>query len=182
MKILKNRILQFIVTAIVFISVGVLASNISATDVVYKNNKSVSQVLDDLYGSVGGNIGQNYSSSDFGHQRLASMSTTIENLPSGKYLCTASYSAASAGNQNYEGSGDSSITFTGCDSSNVLKQNAIASGAANAHSNVYEITQHDIKIIECNVSNTNDVTATFTSASASNWIPWVLVLNCTSVE
>ena len=47
-KILKSRIFQFIVTAIIFTGIGVLADNLNASEVNY-NDTTVEEALDTLY-------------------------------------------------------------------------------------------------------------------------------------
>ncbi len=176
---MKKNILFIVLGIIIGTGIGVYAIN--ASDIDYRDTK-VDQALDYLYNHIEGTLGQTYSSTNYGHERTITKSTTIENLPSGKYICSAAYSGASAANQNEEGSWNSGFSFTGCDTSNILSQHNVASGAANAHSSVYELAQHDVKIFECNISNPSNITATLTSASAANWIPWVISLDCTSVE
>ena len=48
-KILKNPIFMFILGAIIFSSVTVIASSLSAKDITYKENKTVENALDELY-------------------------------------------------------------------------------------------------------------------------------------
>lgn len=178
---MRKYVFGLITGLIIAGTIGVYAAiKIQANEIGYKND-TVESALNYLYQKVGGEIGQVYSSVNFGHQRLESMSTTIENLPSGKYLCSATYSAASAGEQNAEGNWNSSISFTGCDNSNTLNQRSVISGSANLHGNSYGLAQYDVKLFECNISNTSDVTVTAAN-TAANWIPWVLNLNCVDID
>ena len=51
-KIINSRILLVIVCAIVFTSIGVIAANISASEIDYKDGKKVSEALNELYGKT----------------------------------------------------------------------------------------------------------------------------------
>ena len=185
MKILRNRLFQFIITAIVFASIGVIASNINATDVEYKNNKTVSDALDELYSSTGGNIGETYSSSNFGHERLTNMSTSLE-IPKGKYICYAIYSASSAYNSaNFNDSGDTtSLSASGCDSMELIKNkynNVGASQSQISGTGTYHLMQRLTYVFKCDVNATKAISVSAAN-TAVNWIPWVITLDCTSVE
>ena len=186
MKNKINVILAFILGLLIS-GIGVYAiTQINASQVTYTDGNNheitVETALNTLYSNLGGRLGQTYSSFNFGHERLENMSTTIQNLPSGKYLCTSIFSTSTRGDQNYANSGNtSSLQVNGCSSTKNIKKSFNAYGGANSISNGYNIISKETYIFECDINNITNVTTSITS-TAVNWLPWIISLDCTSIE
>ena len=184
---MKNNIkimIAFVLGALIFGGIGVYAAiKIQADEIGYKDG-TVEAALNDLYDKADGKLGQTYSSFNFGHERLTNMSTTINQLPKGKYLCYANYSAASriADEANYESSGNSTvINVSGCDSISDVKKHFDVYGGATTINNGYNLIQDQKYIFECNLDSAKNVSVSH-SSTAANWLPWTFSLDCTSIE
>ncbi len=179
---MKKNILLIVLGIIIGTSIGVYAIN--ASEINY-NNTTVDSALDYLYNHVGSDIGQTYSSINYGHERLTSMSTNLE-LPKGKYLCSTVFSMSTAINEkDYEASGNNtSLIPSGCDSIEAIKNNYIGSGATEpqlSSTSTYHLLYRLSYIFKCDVNATKTISVSATN-TAVNWIPWIMSLDCTSIE
>ena len=186
-KLMKNNLKVFIaiiLTAIICISgTAYAAIRIQADEIGYKNG-TVEDALNDLYSSVGAEIGSLHSSYSYGNTRLAENTTTLQ-LTKNKYICEAIYAETNSNSSqqslvNENHSGVSNLSISGCDTIKHLGEKGIAVGTQITMGNQYVIVDLFKKVFTCEVDSTKNITVTYSTSAA--WPAVQIHLDCVDIK
>ena len=208
---MKKYLIGFILGAVIFGSIGVLASNIMASSVTY-NNTTVDRALDTLYTTQTTNITnltnqisslteenselqeqlENleeeqallksedvYSNLSYNNTRQTTNTATIS-LNKGNYVCFYAGSVATnttTKNMRYTDTFD--LPITGCNSSNILKNDFIGTGGSTAYSgSSYFNSNNYLQIFSCTVNSNNTNVSVQLSTTQNATTPWSGEIYC----
>lgn len=194
-KIIKNNLLGFIVGAVIFSGITVLATQYLASDISFtpkdttwkksngENITNVKEAIDELYTKSNNSIiSTNYFNTNYYQGRIASMNAS-NNLNKGKYLCSAIFSLSSTGSAGqYYTEDDSDLTISGCNKLDEKKEYLGNIASNQKDGNLYHLNQIRYNSFTCDINEDNvTVTATYSTNSAAI-TPAQILLNCTLIN
>ena len=139
-KIFKNPIFTFVLGLVMMASISYCVYALNATSIDYKNDKNVSQALDDLYGIANGplinRLALTATTADSYGVRISSKTATLNNLSSGTYIVygTTSHTLNSttkqtSGTMNTSGLPTITTTSGSCTSLSQIRESSAATEA-----------------------------------------------------
>ena len=164
-KLLNSKLFLIIVCAIVFGSIGVVAGNINASEVDYKNTK-LDAAIDDLYNNLNTKIALNTFGTaeyDASYGVRSNSRTTSLTLDSGKYIIYVFGSISGGGNGNLYSDATQNITCSSeCSKTKLSGKYVRASGTATTNYGTY--TAYSIYYVDI-INDSTTVTYVYEATS-----------------
>ena len=185
-RVIKNNIFGFIVGAVIFGCLGVIAANaINARDILYRDT-NVESAIDNLYQQEA-IVDSNYIYSNYvGVSSSSTTNGTNLSLSKGKYVCSFALQAAwinySSASSFAEGdSSNISSLISGCTTLTPLKYYSGSQGANDKSASIYAHISSTYGNFVCEVASDTQITLA-KAGDASSAIPLTYGISCNKIR